>query len=361
MQKKEINEIRKIIRPDQSRLDTIYTYYINAEGEIIFEDAFAYGLLTIREKDLYDEIFKKTLSGSLEKNLLNLEFTGKYETNSQQELFYQISKNNEETDINKLVEKIRGTYQTDGNYAIILGHGVYDVVEKAQDGSYSGDSEETYSFFILAICPTASPKAKLIYDQEERKFSESENKSTVKAPDFGLLYPSFTDRQAHIYECLYYVKNNSKRDEAFEEEILACTMPSKVDYQQDYYKILVEESLEDKKTIKNLVSLNDKLKEMSEEAKESETIPTLEKEEIKEILESLGGKEVEIEEGTKLIVDNILAKDYKLVSDTGIKITIPEDEITSIKEEKIDGKSYILIPATGMDLNGIKLSKSLEF
>ena len=134
-------------------------------------------------------------------------------------------------------------------------------------------------------------------------------------------------------------------------------MPSKVDYQQDYYKILVEESLEDKKTIKNLVSLNDKLKDLSEEGKESEIIPTLEKEEIKEILESLGGKEVEIEEDTKLIVDNILAKDYKLVSDTGIKITIPEDEITTIKEEKIDGKSYILIPATGMDLNGIKLSK----
>ena len=97
---------------------------------------------------------------------------------------------------------------------------------------------------------------------------------------------------------------------------------------------------------------------MSEEAKESEIIPTLEKEGIKDILESIGGKEVEIEEDTKLIVDNILSKDYKLISDTGIKITIPEDEITTIKEEKIDGRNYILIPATGMDLNGIKLSKS---
>lgn len=357
MQKKEIYEIRKIIRPDQSRLDTIYTCYINAEGNIIFKDTLSYGLLKQREKDLYGDILKKTLSGRLERNLLNLEFAGAYDDNPQQELFYKISKDNEEEDVDRLIESIRASYETDDNYAIILAHGVYDVVEKGKDKSYMSDSEETYSFLILAICPTASPKSALVYDNEEKKFAENDKNSKVKPPDFGLLYPSFTGRESNIYDCLYYVKNNSKRDENFEKEVLNCTMPSKVDMQVDQYKALIDESLEDK-TIENLSSLNHKLKEMAEASKEEGETLILGKEDINELFSSIGGKEVDLEEG--LPVENLTDKDYKLTSDTGIKITIPEEEIYSIREEKIGGQSYILVPADGMDLNGVRLSRNKE-
>lgn len=210
MQKKEINEIRRIIRPSESRLDRIYNFYFNGEKKLIFEDDFAYDLLSEREKDLYHEIFKKALSGSLEKNLINLEFEEDFDTNESQSLFYRIALNNDKKDIAKLVEKIRDTYKTDNNFAIIIGHGRYDVVEKGKDKNLMDESEETYSFFLMAISETKIPKGNLIYDQEEKKFTENIKKSIVKTPMIGLLYPSFTDRQSNVNECLYYVKDNKK-------------------------------------------------------------------------------------------------------------------------------------------------------
>lgn len=357
MQKKEINEIRRIIRPSESRLDRIYNFYFNGEKNLIFEDDFAYDLLSEREKDLYHEIFKKALSGSLEKNLINLKFEEDFDTNESQSLFYRIALNNDKKDIAKLVENIRDTYKTDNNFAIIIGHGRYDVVEKGKDKNLMDESEETYSFFLMAISETKIPKGNLIYDQEEKKFTENIKKSIVKTPMIGLLYPSFTDRQSNVNECLYYVKDNKKRDEDFEKYFLRCKLPQKVTDQREKFKNLVEISLKDKASFDNILKLNEDLEEFTETSKSMGQRAELDSDKFNEILTNLGGDKLDIDNEEKLMTENLLERKYRLISDEGIKIDIDKDAVGKIIQKNIDGSDYLLIPTEGMDLNGININK----
>ena len=67
-------------------------------------------------------------------------------------------------------------------YAIYVYHGMYDVPVKAADHQQIGDSEEVYSYLIIAISPVTK-------DQ------------TPGRPVSGLLYPAFTNRStdfAHV-------------------------------------------------------------------------------------------------------------------------------------------------------------------
>ena len=74
MNKKEIAEIKKQLTPDRCAISRICGCYVDGEKNIItsFRDTF----LALPEEEIfkYFEIFRKTLSGTVGKNLLNMEF-----------------------------------------------------------------------------------------------------------------------------------------------------------------------------------------------------------------------------------------------------------------------------------------------
>ena len=74
MNKKEIAEIRRQFTPDRCTVTRICGCYVDAEKNVrtTLREAF----LSIPEEDAYKylAIFKKTLSGSVGKNLINLDF-----------------------------------------------------------------------------------------------------------------------------------------------------------------------------------------------------------------------------------------------------------------------------------------------
>lgn len=77
-------------------------------------------------------------------------------------------------------EQIRARYQADGQYAIYLFHGSYDIPVKARDGERLWESEEVYSFMICAICPYSG-------DYE------------LGMPEWGFIFPAFSDRSSDIH------------------------------------------------------------------------------------------------------------------------------------------------------------------
>ena len=74
-------------------------------------------------------------------------------------------------------EVIGENYSATHDYAIYLFHGVYDIPVKGADKEWLEGSEEVYSFIIGAIAPL-----KAEYELE--------------TPQFGFLYPAFSDRSA---------------------------------------------------------------------------------------------------------------------------------------------------------------------
>ena len=70
MIKKEVSEIKKQFKPSDCTISRICTCYVNGEKEILSTSTDAFLSLPEEECFKYFEIFKKSLSGSIGKNLM---------------------------------------------------------------------------------------------------------------------------------------------------------------------------------------------------------------------------------------------------------------------------------------------------
>ena len=74
MNQKELNEIRRRWKLDRNAAGSVYGCYVNSAKEIIAQFDMSFGLMTHDEAEMYLGILKKTLSGTLGKNLIDIEF-----------------------------------------------------------------------------------------------------------------------------------------------------------------------------------------------------------------------------------------------------------------------------------------------
>ena len=74
MNEKEIGEIRRRVRRDRSNMTAIYGCYVNAQKEIVTEYRQSTGMMSENEAERYFGLMKRTLSGTLGKNLVDITF-----------------------------------------------------------------------------------------------------------------------------------------------------------------------------------------------------------------------------------------------------------------------------------------------
>lgn len=91
--------------------------------------------------------------------------------------------------------------KVNGDFAVLLFYGTYDVPGKASDKSYLYDGENVYSFLIGAISPVDG-------DYE------------IGKPEFGFLYPAFADRAAAINLIDIYNRDPAHPLRALEQVLL---------------------------------------------------------------------------------------------------------------------------------------------
>ena len=72
MNTKEIGEIRRRQRRDRSNMTAIYGCYVNAQKEIVTEYRQSTGMMSENEAERYFGLMKRTLSGTLGKNLVEI-------------------------------------------------------------------------------------------------------------------------------------------------------------------------------------------------------------------------------------------------------------------------------------------------
>ena len=163
MNKKEILEIRKQFTPANCAITRIAGCYVDHEKNKKMESKSAF--LSLPEEDAfkYFDIFRKTLSGSVGKNLLNLEFPTKQEMpGGTQEFLMKLRKSKLEDDqlLEEFYDRIIESYDYSENYYIVLIHAMYDIPGRASDGTEMYDaSEEVYEYLLCSICPVSLSKA----------------------------------------------------------------------------------------------------------------------------------------------------------------------------------------------------------
>lgn len=369
MTKQEISEIKRLFTIKNCSITRICGCYVDGEKNKKTELKQAFLALPEEEMFKYFEIFRKSLSGTLGKNLLNLEFPLQSEVSGgSQEFMLRLrdSKLKDDVLLEAFYDKIIETYEYVGNYLILLVHDAYDVPGKALDGMDMEDaSDEVYEYILCCICPVDLSKPGLSYNAEENTFQNRVRDWVVGMPETGFLFPAFNDRGADLHASLYYSKDAEELKDGFMEQLLGCPVPMSAGAQKETFQTLIEETLGDTCELELVKNIHDKFQEMVAEHKEEPTPLILDKNEVKTLLAGSGVANDKLEEfdtyydvaageQTELYASNVFNTRTFEVKMPDVVVKVSPDRTDLIETREIDGRQCLVIPLDGtVEVNGI--------
>ena len=373
MNDKEIGEIRRHLRRDRSNMTTIYGCYVNAQKEIISEFSQSLGIMPENESEKYFALLKRTLSGTLGKNLIDISFkTSQVAGSPEHQLLMDLRQTRLKDD-----ELRRGFYQKiidsvsfEGSYLILLGCDSYDVPFKSKDDSTQADqSEEVYTYLVCAICPVKQTKPNLHYVAEEKLFHDGAMAQMVSAPQLGFLFPAFDNRATNIYNALFYSRDIKDGHDTFIETIFNTAVPKPAAEQKQSFEALLSASLDDECGMEVVQEVHNQLRQRIEMHKESKVPEPLmiSKEDVKQVLKDCGVSEAHM---AKFSVDydeafgfeaelhprNIIDDKHFEIKTPDVSIKVAPDRSDLIETRVIGGVKYILICADeNVEVNGVSI------
>ena len=196
MNKKEIAEIKKQLTKERCVITRICGCYIDGDKnkKAQFKEAFL--SLPEEESFKYFDIFRKTLSGTIGKNLLNMEFPLDSEFDGgTQDFLLRLRDSRLEDDqlLEQFYDKIVEYYEYGENYLILLIHGVYDIPGKTSDNLELFDgSEDVYEYLLCSVCPVKLSRPGLSYNAQENAFHERIRDWIVEMPSLASCSRPFT-------------------------------------------------------------------------------------------------------------------------------------------------------------------------
>lgn len=371
MNKKEILEIRKQFKPDNSAITRICGCYVDGDKNIKLTFKEAFGSLTEEEAFKYYEIFRKTLSGTIGKNLMNMEFPLAQEAEGGTQEFLLKLKNSALQDdelLDIFYQKVIDHYIYGENYYIILIHGAYDIPGKATDGSEMFDaSDNVYDFVLCSICPVNLSKAGLYYNIEKNSIEDRIRDWVVDMPSKGFLFPAFNDRNMDIHGILYYSKNPEELQQDFVDQVLGCVVPLSATGQKETFQTLITETLGEECDYEVVRSIHENLNEIIETNKENPDPVTLAKSDVRYILEESGVEDEKIEEivkeydeviepGTQLLATNIADTRSFSIKTPDVVIKVNPERTDLIETRIIDGRQCLVIVVDDhIEVNGMNV------
>ena len=292
MNKKEVLEIRKQFTPANCAITRICGCYVDHEKNKRMQTKAAFLSLPEEEAFKYFDIFKKTMSGTMGRNTLNMEFPLDAEMpGGTQEFLLKLRNSKLEDDmlLEEFYDKVIESYIYAENYYIVLIHAMYDIPGKSSDNIEMFDaSENVYEYLLCSICPVSLSKPGLCYDAQDNKIQDRLRDWIVDMPDKGFLFPAFTDRNTDIHGALYYTKKSDDLQEEFIDHVLGSKMPMSADTQKAAFQMLIEDTLGDDVDYDTVRNIHEILNELIEEHKEDAEQLVLDKTDVKKIFEKSG-------------------------------------------------------------------------
>lgn len=374
MKEKEISEIRRRLHPERHAITHVYGCYVNGdEREIIATFAQALGLMPQDEAEKYLALFKRSLSGTVNKNLLEVTFTTAQVADSDEHrLLMDLRRTRlQEDDIRRIFyEKVIETQPLEGNYLILLLHNTYDVPFKRKDGlALEDDSTNQFSYIQCAVCPVKLTKSTLGYRATESEFHNTEPGWVVAPPELGFLFPAFDDRSTNLYNALYYTHDSAENHEAFVAAVFNTLLPMPAAQQQDTFRSVLSGTLEENCTLETVKTVHEQLCQMIQihkETREQEAL-TVTGDQVRAILETGGVPEEKAaafearfgeEFGTNadLSPKNIIDPKKLEVVTPDVSIKVAPDRGDLLQTRILGGIKYILIRADeSVEVNGVPI------
>ena len=373
MNEKEVGEIRRRMRRDRSNMPAVYGCYVNTQKEIISEFSQSLGIMPENEAEKYFALLKRTLSGTIGKNLIDITFkTSQVADSPEHKMLMELRKTalKDEELRGRFYQKVMETVSLEENYLILLGCDSYDVPFKSKDDTLQKDaSEEVYTYIVCAVCPVKQTKAMLHYVPEEKLFHDGAMMQMVSAPAIGFLFPAFDNRATNIYNALYYTKDVKQSQEAFAQAVFNTPIPKPAAEQKRSFEALLSTVLESECSLDVVQTVHDEICQRIEMHKESKLPDPLmiTKEDVKTVLTECG---VSQERVAKFSIDydeafgfeadlhpkNIIDNKRFEVRTPDVSIKVDPTRSDLIETRIIGGVKYIMICADeDIEVNGVSI------
>lgn len=373
MTEKEIAEIRRRLNLSKTSISCIRGCYVNERKEIVSQFNQFFGTVPKEEAEEILTLVKKTVSGTVGKNLIDIEFLTKQVMEGEEHKLLMALKDSELKDdesAEKLFKNIINSVDMEDSYMIILAFDKYDIPSYTKDDLKLEDSEDVFSYFICSICPVKLRKSALGYRSSENSFINLSPDRIVSSPQLGFMFPAFDDRQSNIYNALFYTKDTSEMPDSFIDAIFKSEIPMPAETQKELFNKILEESVSDDCDYEVVQTVHTKIAEMIEEHKANKVEEPLEisKNTIKGMLSFCGVNPEHIEtfdekydsefgEYTQLSAKNVVDNKKFEISTPDIVIKVNPECSSLIKTQIIDGSKYILIRADdNVEVNGININ-----
>ncbi len=378
MNQKELSELRRRWRLDKNAVSRIYGCFVNSAKEIVAEVNESFGLLPQEEAEKYLSLLKKSMSGTMGKNLIDIEFTTQQVMDSEQHrLLMQLRTSGLRDDQvrKKFYETVMASLDLDhSNYLILLAHDAYDVPHHGKDGEVQeATSEAVFSYIVCAICPVKEGKVELNYFPGDNEFHCTAGR-TVAQPELGFLFPAFDDRAANLYNALFYSRKADDLHHEFLDAVFHTKPPMSAPEQKAAFQNALVDSLGDTCSLDVVQAVHEQLSAQIAEHKERKDPEplTVSVGSIGAILADCGVREDQIvdfrQECKEQFGEDAALNPGNLIDAKKIEIKTPQVSISIdpeysylVETRRINGRKYFLIPLEdGVEFNGLAVDVKID-
>lgn len=373
MTRKELSEIKSQYTLENCGILRLCGCYVDGERNKITQFNENFLNLPEEEKHKYFDIFKKTLSGTPGKNLIDMKFNvDAYADEGARTFLMNLRDSGLKNDrlLDEFYDRIINNYSYVGNYLILLINQVYDIPTVTTDNIEMEDaSDEVYSYILCSICHVNLSKPGLGYDEEDNNFHDKKQNHMVDVPDVGFLFPAFNKRSADEDMTVFYTKDVSEFEDGLIDCLLDCVAPLPAKQQKETFTSLVSEAVGEEADLQVVKNIHANLEQIIEEKKQESPAPVmLDKNEMKNLLEKSGVKEEKLEnfeehfemaagEHGKLVASNVSSGKKFEVKTPDVVIKINSDKTDIVSTQVIDGRQCLVIQIDErLVVNGISVN-----
>ena len=306
---------------------------------------------------------QKTLSGTLGRNLIDIEFSTTQVADSDEHRLLQTLRQTECKDANaretlcrKIIESLN---MGETNCLILLAADAYDVPYRGKDDELQADaSGDVYKYFVCAICPVKAPTLELRYDTDENFFHPSSTGHIALAPELGFLFPPSTTARRTSTTRFSTARTSSSSEEVI-DAVFRVEPPMSAVEQKNVFDTALADTLEKDCSYDVVQSVHEQLRGRIQEHKESHDPAPLELTvgDVGGILSESGVSEEKVEsfrrecekqygENAALNPKNILGTGKFEITTPEVKITVAPENSYLIEARMIGGRRYCSFPPT---------------
>ena len=369
MNKKEIAEIKKNFTTDSGffTMGKVLSALIDPEKNIVYQQTTLSHLMPSEELELIMDNLRKTLSGTLGKNLREYAFPKEqYEEDGTQKYLYSVlsSKLADDEQNTAFLKRIADNVEYVSSFAVFAAHCTYSVFKKNRNDELDEDNSFDYSFIITALCPVELRQDGLIVNDETKTIEKATGfDHIINPPTDGFLFPVFSERAPDVNSVMYYTKKPKDPNVSVVEDLLGCEFFMTANSEKEVFQAILSKTLGDDLDYSLITGVNEKLTEFVNSSTNETEPAQVDSAKLSSVLWECGVTQDKLEhlpqvfenatEGKTLTAVNLI--DRKTTVETeGITVNIGKDCVDKVQTSEIGGRKCLVIALDeSVSVNGL--------